>query len=356
MRPASLPGMAIEIQTFDNVPQGELTAYDKKLHALGIMKTIYVPVHPRVTEIKIELGRAAERTVNMFQNPHRRQQDLMHEMFFETYGDWSRAALNLDLPSFPFQYPASGSNEAIRETIAFHASQSQTAGQEPRIHVFEGEYEGYTAHAQTHNVTIVKHSRDDFEASLEHSLKPGEPFYLSMPSGIDGNIWPDYDRFLRHLENRHPMTRLMVDLAYLNTTQETPIIRTDSPVIDGIFISMSKSYPGTYYDRVGGLISKTQMPGLYGNKWFKNLNGLLLGINLMTNSPLGEIPADMARAQRHAIDKLRGVLGDDLTPSDVTFIATQDVPEDPSEIQKSLLRAGKVRYCLTPSIIEFLHK
>jgi len=347
--------MAIEIQTFDNVPQGELTDYDRKLHALGIMKTIYVPVHPRVTEIKVELGHAAERTVNMFQNPHRRQQDLMHELFFETYRDWSRESVNLDLQSFPFQYPASGSNEAIRETIAFHASQSQKAGQEPRIHVFEGEYEGYTAHAQTHNVAIIKHDRNNFEASLEGSLKPGEPFYLSMPSGIDGNIWAGYEKFLTHLENRHPLARLMVDFAYLNTTKETPKIRTESPVIDGVFVSMSKSYPGTYYDRIGGLISKTQMPGLYGNKWFKNLNGLLLGINLMKNSPLGEIPADMARAQASALERLRPILGDDLIPSDVTFIATQPPPENPSEIQESLLRAGKIRYCLTPSIIEFLH-
>jgi len=202
-----------------------------------------------------------------------------------------------------------------------------------------------------HGVKVISHDRENFAESLSQKFGQNEYFYLSAPSGIDGNIWPEYETFLRCLELNYPDCHLMIDLAYLNTTFKLPEIRTDSPVIKGIFISMSKSFPGTYYDRIGGLLSKHEFPGLFGNKWFKNLTGLLLGVNLMKNSRLGEIPAEMYQAQIKSIESIKPDLGHDIVPSDVTFIATQPIPDRPTDLQKTLIRAGRVRYCLTPSII-----
>ena len=346
--------MSISISTFDHMPAGELSAEDMALHELGIMKTIYVPVHPRVNAIKTAYAKSVDQTIRMFQNPHKRTQDRLHEMFFDTYRQWAAPAVNIDPEVFKHQYPTNGSNEAIRESIAYFASEQRSQGNAPRIHIFDGEYEGYRAHAETHNVQVVVHDRGDYESSLRAELRANEPFYVSQPSGIDGNIWKGFDAFTRHIETHYPHTRLRADLAYLNTTATTPKIELGSPVIDMIFVSMSKSFPGTYYDRIGGVFAKTPLPGLYGNMWFKNLNGLLLGINLMQNSPLGEIPADMQKAQTKAIKRLRPVLGDDIAPSDVTFIATQPVRANPTKLQQSLLRADRIRYCLTPALIEIL--
>lgn len=347
--------MTIRISSFADMTAGELTAQDKALHALGIMKTIYVPVHPFVNAVKAELGAAVESTIGMFQNPHQRTQDNMHARFFETYIEWSRTAVNLRAGDFPYQYPASGSNEAIRETIAYYGSTARAEGREPRLHIFSGEYEGYRAHAESHSVTVIEHVRKDYAESLARELKPGEPFYLSAPSGIDGNIWDGYEAFLSLLETDFPQTRLMLDLAYINTTAKTPKIRTDSPVIRGVFVSMSKSFPGCYYDRIGGLLSKDPVPGLYGNMWFKNLQGLVLGYNLMINSPLGNLPAQMKPIQDKVIAELKPVLGDDVVASDVTFIASQPVPKNPSEMQRLLTRNDRIRYCLTPSMTRYLH-
>jgi len=347
--------MTIKIETLNNIPAGHLTDEDKALHTLGIMKTIYVPVHPFVNEIKIALGKAAAETIAMFQNPHKRTQDKLHELFFETYIEWSRSAVNIVSGHYPNQYPTSGSNEAIRESIAYHASNMRAQNLKPKIHIFNGEYEGYRAHAESHSVEVISHDRGNYEESLSQNLNAHEPFYLSAPSGIDGNIWHGYDGFLTHLENEHPDSRLMLDLAYLNTTAKTPIIRTDSSIIDAIFVSMSKSFPGTYYDRIGGVFSKSDIPGLFGNKWFKNLHGLLLGINLMMNSKLGEIPTHMQGLQTQVINSLKPTIGDDVRASDVTFIATQPIPTSPTSIQKMLTRAGQIRYCLTPSLTRLLH-
>ncbi|GEM_PF-3877367 len=104
-------------------------------------------------------------------------------------------------------------------------------------------------------------------------MGPQDRFYLSAPSGIDGNVWDGYEKFLTFLENKCPEMKLLLDLAYLNTTPETPVIRTES---------------------------------------------------------------------------------DDITASDVTFVATQPTPESPTPMQEFLQRGQHVRYCLTPGMIQAL--
>lgn len=344
-----------QLYQFDQTP-GAPQELEEEMSELGVMKTIYVPVHPKVRAIKQALGARVDDTVGMFDNPHHRAPDQMHHEFFDMYREWSRAALDIQQADFTYVYPSSGSSEAIRETIAYHANQERAEGREPQIHIFQGEYEGYTAYADTHDVNVVVHDRDNYAETLAKHLRPGDRFYISTPSGIDGNIWDGYEDFLQFLEEHHPKAKLMLDFAYLNTTRETPSIRTQSPVVNSIFVSLSKAFPGTYYNRIGGLMSKEAFPGLYGNMWFKNLDSLLLGTNLMHNSPLGEIPTWMGRVQDAVIAELSQKLGsDDITPADVTFVATQPMPENPTPIQQHLQRPGTdhVRYCLTPGIAKY---
>jgi hypothetical protein len=347
--------MTYTITPFDPRP-GDLSGLEQEMYALGVMKTIYVPCSPDVLAVKHALAQKEAEVLRMYESPHYRCQDPLHHIFFDRYIEWSKAAVNIDSNAFSNRYPASGSSEAIRETIAWHGNCEQKLGRVPRIHIFTGEYEGYRAYAEAHDVTVVEHARDDYEASMIEEVRTGDRFYLSAPSGIDGNIWAGYDAFLRFLENELPDIRLMLDLAYLNTTTTTPVLRTGSPVINGIFVSHSKAFPGTYYDRIGGIFSKDEIPGLYGNMWFKNLRSLLLGVNLMDNFPLGELAKRLQPMQAQVIAQLQEALGaDDIVASDVTFIATQPLPESPTEFQSLLTRGDRVRYCLTPGLTKLLN-
>ena len=212
-----------------------------------------------------------DKLLPMYSMPHLKAQDFMHREFFQRFIEWSRDAVDIVAEDYPYQYPTSGSSEAIRETIAQHGNQARARNESPRIHIFEGEYEGYIAYAKAHEVEVVVHNRQSYDYSMQDSFTHGDKFYMSTPSGIDGNIWDGYEKFLQYLEEHDLNSSLMIDLAYLNTTVETPEIRTQSSAIEAIFFSMSKSFPGTYYDRIGGVFSKSPIPGLYGNKWFKNL-------------------------------------------------------------------------------------
>jgi len=346
--------MSPDITTFQIAP-GPLSAVEEEMYALGVMKTVYVPCDPDVAAVKLALARQEERVLKMYENPHYRCQDVLHHEFFNTYAAWSRPAVNIDLNAFPHRYPCNGSSEAIRETIAYHASCERERGHEPRIHILSGDYEGYRAYAEAHDVAVIEHARDKYVASMCDAVREGDRFYLSAPSGIDGNIWDGYEAFLEFVETELPGARLMLDLAYLNTTSRVPRIRTDSPAIDAIFVSHSKAFPGTYYDRVGGIFSKYEVPGLYGNMWFKNLRSLLLGVNLMNNFALGEIPRRLAKLQATVIDELNATIGNGrIVASDVTFIATQPVPDQLTEIQQLLTRGDCVRYCLTPGLTRLL--
>ncbi len=330
------------------------TPEEKYLHNLWVMKTIYVPPHPFVERVKLEVAKHVSQIVSMYHHPHTHRQDTMHREFFERYIDWSREAVDIWSDDYPNQYPSAGSSEAIRETIAQYANDERMQGRHPQIHIFDGEYEGYAAYARAHHVEMIVHDRENYKETLEKSFLPWQRFYMSAPSGIDGNIWNGYEEFLRYLEDNHPESKLMLDLAYLNTTEKTPKIRTDSTLIDAIFISMSKSFPGTYYDRIGWVISKSPIPWLWGNQWFKNLSWLFLGKTLMENSPFGTIPTEMRILQLQVIPELEKTLWDTIKPSDVTFIATKPAGSDIKPFEKPLKRAWNIRYCLTPALIRLI--
>ncbi len=130
---------------------------------------------------------------------------------------------------------------------------------------------------------VIQHNRQ-FWKDLERdsdAMRPGDCFYLSQPSSIDGNTWDDADEFIKMMAHTHPYVRIRLDLCYLGTTTRPfKLLNANMFNVDMIFFSLSKVF-GVYYHRIGGVFCKRKLPGLFGNRWFKNLFSLQLGCELM---------------------------------------------------------------------------
>src|SRR5918999_601042 len=63
-----------------------------------------------------------------------------------------------------------------------------------------------------------------------------------------------------------------------------------SPSLGAVFFSLSKAF-GVYYHRIGGVLSRAPLPGLEGNRWFKNVFSLALGTLLLERFGVRELPA-----------------------------------------------------------------
>lgn len=319
-----------------------------ELEALGVSKTIYGFLYPEVEEVMARTFRDPK-LIEIQRRGYTQRQDPMGQSFIEAYRDWTRDILGLDGDRFRFVYPTAGSAEAIRESIAVQATANRAAG--TTLHMFDGDYEGYVAYARAHGVTVVPHDRDGYAESLA-SVAPGDTFYLSQPSAIDGNLWGGYDRLMTWLEAHHPALDVFVDLAYVGTLRDgTARIATHYPNIRGIFFSLSKAF-GIFYQRIGGLFSDREWPSLYANRlWFKNLVNLTLGEELMRRFRPHELPARYHPVQTAVVAGLRERFGAGVEPSDSVLTAHQPAVDPLHPLQRELLRTRRViRYCLTPGI------
>lgn len=304
------------------------TPTDKeRLAALGVSTTVYSLIYPETRAVVSELWNGQPH--DMYEAPWTARQDAMHEDFFATWAAWS------GLPEIgsrlPHAYPTGGSSEAIRDAICLMAADPAR----PRLVMLDGDYEGYPALAAAYGVEVVRLCRDRWREELAGLTGPVEAF-LSNPSSIDGNVWADIDAFIDAFPG--PVN---LDLCYLGCTTQPFAVDLSHDNIQRVFFSLSKVY-GVYYHRIGGVWSKTEMPGLWGNRWFKNLFSLHLGTVLMQRFPKDVLPtryaphqAAVAAAYPHA----------SLVPSDVVLLATAEAGE--SRFTRS---SGIARYCLTPGI------
>ena len=320
----------------------------KAFFELGVSKTVYGLVYPETSNItRITLGGFG--LEDGFQKPYTKVQDRMHDVLFDNFFEWAKLrGVKINEEKFVERYPTSGSNEAIKDTIAYLGSR-EIDGYKPKIHVFKGDYEGYKMNALAHNVCVVEHEREDFEKTIKENFKKGDRFYVSQPSGIDGNYWSGYEEFMNFLQNEVPEMKVMLDLAYLGTSaeEEVPEIDASHNNISGIFFSTSKSF-GTYYQRIGGLVSREAIPSLYGNKWFKSLPAITVGSTLLRNSRNETLALKYSRYRREALKILQDVSDVEIVGSDVNLLATSVIPANPTDIQRYLTREKLVRYCLTP--------
>ncbi len=246
-------------------------------------------------------------------------------------------------------YPSNGSSEAIKDTIAW------LRGENPglTIHIFEGEYEGVPAYAQGLNITIKRYPRTAAGiANMRTQVKPGDIFYLSQPSGIDGNLWDGYRDFMEGIQDLE--LKVLVDLAYVGAVAKPYQIKVDYPNVEAVFFSLSKSF-GTYYQRIGGAFTKRPQPMLYGNMWFKNLLSLRIGSELLKQFDVYHLPRMYQWAQTAAIQRVALATGHEIKASDVILLshipADRNSPVaqgDNAMLYRGADVGGVVRYCLTP--------
>lgn len=299
-------------------------------------RTVYSLIYPDTEKVLTKLWK--KNPLEMYRNAHTGVQENVHLEFKDVWLDWTKDVVvwNQGLTNF---YPTAGSSEAIRESIAQY---SHHLGQ--RMHVFEGDYEGYSSFAAAYGIKVVKHSRNNFNTLM--GINPGERFYLSQPSSIDGNVWDKFDEFVKFLEFFAPQTDLMLDLCYVGSISKEYKIDVSSKLVHTVFFSLSKVF-GVYYHRIGGVFSKREMPGLIGNKWFKNIFSLTLGMELMRKYSIRQIPMKYEKERKKVIRALNKEQGFELVSADVFMLANSN-----SDKLKDYRRAGETtaRICLTPML------
>ena len=343
-------------------PQADLNA---KLLAAGASKTVYALVGVEIEDAKrqllgddLEITR--ERYLSQFREAWTSKQDQYHEIFFATWHAWAEPLVQLDRHIFPYYYPTAGASEPLRQVIFDYGNIARIKGFTPRIHVFAGEYEGYKAMAEAAYIEVVEHFRGDWEEVAE-TLPADELFFLSQPSAIDGNVWTDCNRFLDALSQKSQQPRVVMDLTYIGAIQDKKWERfnMNQHCVRNVVFSLSKPF-GAYYDRIGGMFSRKEDLGLFGNKWFKNLTSLSLGILLMESFNVFSIPERYSKYQGQQCERLRYTLQTpasfDFNPADIFILANAESNAD--DLMANYLRRGNnlLRVCLTPGMAKLAAK
>ena len=325
-----------------------------------ISKTVYALYYPETDKLIRELYQGEE-IYRRHEKAYTKKQDTYHLNFKEAYLNWTNSVLN-GLKEYNNFYPASGSSEAIREVIAHIGNNYR--GVNKVIHMFEGEYEGYKAYADEHKVYIKYWGRENYTHSLKEYIYDNcyntqNFFFLSEPSAIDGNLWSGYKSFIDFVTETFPndLLKLAVDLAYVGCVEKDYTLDLSSPNIKYVFVSLSKAF-GTYYRRIGGVFSRENLAGLWGNQWFKNLDSLYIGENLMGRYPVrGEasLPGRYSSRSGIAVNNISSKLGisrSNIKQSDVVILA--NIINDSNFPLRDEMRRVKgkseSRICITPAL------
>lgn len=326
---------------------------NKILKESRLSRTVYSFVMPE-TERLIDRIMGEQDSVerkdfhDMYTEAWTQKQDAMHGDFFKTWRGWIENVVTLG-GGYKFEYPTAGASEPIRDAIYQYAMRARTEGFAPKIHVFAGEYEGYSSYAAVAGVPVEVHNRSHWQDKLDQ-IGPHDQIYLSHPSAIDGSVWKDYDSFMRTLQEAQPDAKVMLDLTYVGCVARDYHIKADYENIDQIFFSLSKPF-GLYYHRCGGVIARHENKGLFGNKWFKNLMSLKIGTEMMQAYGVQELPRRYQAAQQQAVVAASRTTGLDVKPCDVFLLGKAAIPENPKPIHKYLQRHPShnfARICLTP--------
>jgi hypothetical protein len=273
------------------------------------------------------------------------RQDAMHRPCFERWRAWTSAAGVTLGDGYPHEYPTAGANEAIHALLALHA-----AGGGKRIHVFAGDYEGYSFLGQALGLEVFVHSRDPerYRGSIAGAARPGDVFWLSQPSSIDGNLWAGFAPFREWLATGTSGVTLVVDVTYVGAVAIEPRIDLDHDVVQAVVFSLSKPF-GVYYHRIGGVVSRVEVPTLRGHLWFKNLFSVHLGERLMAAHGARDLPMRYLPLQRETLDRCiaDGEVPPTARPSDVVMLAHAPAG---GEGFAEYARGEGLRFCLSPGM------
>lgn len=277
----------------------------------------------------------------------------MHEEYFEHWLSWSAPVVALRPGDFPFRYPTAGASEAIFKLIAEFAADCRAEGREPAIHMFEGEYEGFSAYAEALKVRTVRHDRARW-SDVPARLDSGSQFWISQPSAIDGMVWPHFEAFVAATGERGRGAQIVPDLTYVGSVARPFRVSLDHPAIPAVVISHSKPFGG-YYHRVGGVLARQEHPSLFGNIWFKNLLSLAWGTEMMRRHGVFDLARKYRPVQQEAARRVGRLLGiESLEAADVLLLGTAPPEPDLPPLLESVLRGSRservVRLCLTPTM------
>ena len=292
--------------------------------------------------------------LSMYHEPWTSKQDAMHQKYFDTWFDWVSPIVSINKDDFAFQYPTPGASEGIFKVMAEYEARCATQNTNRVIHIFEGEYEGFPAFAESLGLEVKRHKREDWKNAL-NNVGPHEQFWISQPSAIDGMVWDDFEDFTNTLNNQQPTAELIPDLSYVGIVAREFSVNVNSPNIPCVIFSHSKPCGG-YYHRIGGIVCKDERLSLVGNKWFKNLLSLKLGTEMMERHGVFDLPRKYRPAQEQACAKINQLLGNPgLKPADVMLLgiapASKNQENDSSLLQTLTRGSGDekiTRVCLTP--------
>lgn len=320
-----------------------------------LSKTVYSLYWPETRQVVDSLWNSAPH--NWYEENYTKKQNDMHAPFLNGWREWVKQA-NVKLgQNFKHDYPTNGASEGIQHLMAYFATRDSHMGK-PAIHVFEGEYEGYRKVAEALGLKVYTHSRHNYKESIKSSVYR-DIFWISQPSAIDGNVWPEFSEWVQWMNRNAAPMSIIVDLTYVGTVAKEFEIDLTSPNIKAVLWSLSKPF-GTYYHRIGGVVSSIELPSLYGNLWFKNLFSLHLGTALMDAFGPHDLPRKYLEEQASAIRSVKMspaaecYLPNRLVQSDVVILAHQKFSPK-SSVDEEYIRVKNgheilSRYCLTPGM------
>ncbi len=325
------------------------------LAAVGASGTIYSLVMPESEAGLADLIGDARRDAlfDMYREPWTQKQDATHDAYFAIWLEWSAPVVSMDAGAFPFRYPTAGASEGIFKLLAEYQAGCRSRGATPLVHIFEGEYEGFPAYADALGVEVRRHDRSRWREAVAAMEERGQ-FWISQPSAIDGMVWPDFQDFLAAMAETRPDVAVIPDLTYVGSVARDFSVDLRAPNIPAVVISQSKPFGG-YYHRVGGVLSRTELASLFGNKWFKNLLSLAWATEMMRRHGVHDLPRKYRPQQEQACRLVGALLGyDELRPADVILLgAGQPDPAMPALLQ-NVLRGSPgeqaIRLCLTPTM------
>lgn len=327
------------------------------LLAAGVSGTIYSLVMPE-SEAALEYLLDGDRhaLLDLYREAWTQKQDALHVEYFDRWLDWSRPVVGIEAGRFPFRYPTAGASEGIFKLMAEYAAECRAARVEPSIHMFEGEYEGFPAFADSLRLKVVRHSRHEWREAAAR-IEPLGQVWISQPSAIDGMVWPHFEEFAAALYRAQPSARIVPDLTYVGSVARDYRIIVDQPNVEAVVFSHSKPFGG-YYHRVGGVLARAVRPSLFGNRWFKNLLSLAWGTEMMRRHDVHELPRKYRPVQQEAARRCGAALGIELAPADVNLLATAPMQADLPPLLQAVGRGSPgervVRLCVTPAMASLI--
>lgn len=210
------------------------------------------------------------------------------------------------IDSFAMAYPTPGSSSALYTIMA----EGRATGDITSVGVLDGDYEGYTAYAESLRIPVKK-----YQELPSSDPEPGEVWFLSNPSAVNGN-WISEDAWSSFVSAGH---EIVYDAAYVGLTAPHTV-DVSAPNIRAVLTSPSKLFGVFRYRNTGVAYSRKPVAALYGTKWFKDVPALLDTLALYERFH-GTLPEAYRPAQEMLCQKLGELAGGDVSPSDVLLLA-----------------------------------